>query len=164
MTEPGLLADRLTTDQVWQVVSRASFAVISHVNAAGEPRSSGVVYGTADGHLYVVVGADSWKARQIIDGACVAVTVPVRRGGLLSLIFPIPPATVSFRTRAIVHPPGSLNVAAVSERLASSLPEDRGKSCVLELIPDGSFLTYGVGVRLMTMRNPTAAQARIPVR
>jgi len=34
----------LTSEQVWQVVARASFAVLSHRTPAGEPRSSGVVY------------------------------------------------------------------------------------------------------------------------
>ena len=36
----------------------------------------------------------------------VAVTVQVRWGGLLSLVLPVPPATVSFHARAIVHPAG----------------------------------------------------------
>jgi hypothetical protein len=35
---------RLTNERVWQTVARASFAVLSHVTPAGEPRSSGVVY------------------------------------------------------------------------------------------------------------------------
>ncbi len=30
---------RLTSEQVWQAVARASFAVLSHVTPAGEPRS-----------------------------------------------------------------------------------------------------------------------------
>ena len=45
--------------------------------------------------LYLVVAPDSWKARHITARGQVAVTVPVRRRGLLSLVLPIPPATVS---------------------------------------------------------------------
>jgi hypothetical protein len=41
-TRPGL-----TSEQVWPTVARASFAVLSHVTPAGEPRSSGVVYKTS---------------------------------------------------------------------------------------------------------------------
>jgi hypothetical protein len=144
-------------------VSRASFAVISYVTPAGEPRSSGVVYATAGRHMYVVTATDSWKARHIHDGTEVAVTVPVRRGGLLSLLAPIPPATVTFHARAIVHPAGSVQVTAVSKRLASMLPEERRDGCVLDLVPDGAFLTYGLGVPLRTMRNPAIAQARVRI-
>jgi proline-specific peptidase len=48
--------------------------------------------------LYVVIAADSWKARQISNGHKAAVTVPIRRGGLLALAAPIPPATVGPRS------------------------------------------------------------------
>ncbi len=66
---------------VWRALEKASFAVVSHVNAAGEPRSSGVVYGIVDGRLYLAVATDGWKARQIETGQEVAVTVPVRVAG-----------------------------------------------------------------------------------
>ena len=35
---------RLTTKQVWHQVAKGSFAVLSYVTPAGEPRSSGVLY------------------------------------------------------------------------------------------------------------------------
>jgi len=153
-----------TAEQVWRAVSRASFAVVGYVTPAGEPRSSGVVYATVGPHMYVATAPDSWKARHIHDGAQVAVTVPVRRGGLLSLVAPIPPATVSFTARAIVHPAGSARVDALSQRLASMLPEERRDGCVvLDLVPDEVFLTYGLGVPLSTMRIPAIAQARVPI-
>jgi hypothetical protein len=34
---------------------------------------------------------------------------------------------------------------------------------VIELTPEGNFLTYGIGVSLMAMRDPEVAQARVPV-
>jgi len=39
--EPGL-----TSEQVWQALTKASFAVLGYVTLSGEPRSSGVVYNT----------------------------------------------------------------------------------------------------------------------
>ena len=42
---------RLTSEQAWRAVTRASFAVLSHVTPAGEPRSSGVVYKAAGRRL-----------------------------------------------------------------------------------------------------------------
>ena len=38
------VAPSLTTEQVWQQVAKATFAVLSHVTPSGEPRYSGVVY------------------------------------------------------------------------------------------------------------------------
>ena len=92
----------------------------------------------------------------------VAVTVPVRRGGLLSLLMPIPPATISFHARAIVHPAGSLDLGSVSKSLLSLLPKDRREATVLELVPEGTFLTYGIGVPLMEMRDPVVALRHVP--
>ena len=154
----------LSTEAVWRALAKASFAVVSHVNAAGEPRSSGVVYGVADRRMYVAVAADGWKARQIVTGQEVAVTVPVRRGGILALLVPIPPATITFQAKATVHPAGSLEIGSVSKNLERLVPEARkAGSCILELVPEGRFLTYGIGVSLMKMANPALALARVPV-
>ena len=46
---------RLTLEQVWRALGRASFAVLGYVTPDGEPRSSGVVYQVADRRLYVAV-------------------------------------------------------------------------------------------------------------
>src|SRR3954454_19172099 len=76
---------QLSSPQVWDAVTHASFAVLSHVTPSGAPRSSGVVYTVSGRSMYVAVAPDSWKARQIGADGMVSVTVPVRRGGLLSL-------------------------------------------------------------------------------
>jgi hypothetical protein len=155
---------RVTSEVVWRALAKASFAVVSHVAADGEARSSGVVYGVAGRRLYVAVAADGWKARQIATGQVVAVTIPVRRGGLLALLLPIPPATITFRARATVHPAGSLDIGSVSRDLERLVPEARkAGSCVIELVPEGRFLAYGIGVSLADMANPARALARVPV-
>jgi len=141
------IAARLTSDQVWRALTRASFAVVSYVTPAGEPRSSGVVYAADGRRLYVAVAAGR-----------------VRRGGLLALLFPIPPATISFHGAAVVHPAGPVAGHAVPERFASLLPPERqASSCLLEIVPEGQFLVYGLGVSLTRMRSPAAARARVPV-
>src|SRR5215218_7250006 len=96
-----LTAAPLTTEQVWHQVAKASFAVLGYVTPSGQPRSSGVVYKTLGRRLFVAVAPDSWKAKHVAASGRVAVTVLVRRGGLLSLVAPIPPATVSFHATAI---------------------------------------------------------------
>lgn len=154
----------LSSEQVWREIARASFAVISYVTPAGEPRSSGVVYRAVGRRLYTTVSPVGWKAKHIAAGGHVSMTVPVRRGGILSLLFPIPPATVSFHGTAVVHPPGSVDVASLSKELAAMVPpETLGVTSVVEVTPAGEFLTYGLGVSLMSMRNPAVAGARVPV-
>jgi Pyridoxamine 5'-phosphate oxidase len=130
------MAARLSTEQVWHQIAKASFAVLSHLTPAGEPRSSGVVYKTIGRRLYIATAPDSWKARHITASRRVAVTVPVRRGGLLSLLAPIPPATISFHATAIVHPADSSQVRPLLKQLAPLLPEERQASaCIIEVIP-----------------------------
>jgi hypothetical protein len=154
----------LTSDQIWNALAKTSFAVLGHVTPAGEPRSSGVVYAVVDRRMYVVVADDSWKARHIAVDGHVAVTVPVRRGGILSLIFPIPPATVSFHASAIVYPAGEQRDHPLPAQLAAPIPpERRGTGRIIEIQPEGEFLTYGVGVSLNQMRSPARARRRVPV-
>jgi Pyridoxamine 5'-phosphate oxidase len=155
---------QLTTDQVWQVLDKTSNAVLGHVTPTGAPRTSGVVYAVVDRHLYIAVAPDSWKARQITTGDQVSVTALVRRGGVLSLLFPIPPATITFHGRATLYRAGSPEAGPLLAKLAKLLPTDRRDSaCLIGVAPEGHFLTYGIGVPLAAMRRPEAARARVPV-
>lgn len=163
-TKPSATAHRLSGEQVWHAIEKGSFAVISYVTPAGEPRSSGVMCKTVGRRVYVVVAPDSWKARHIALSGKVAVTVTVRRGGLLSLVFPIPPATISFHGTAIVLPPDSSRVRALTKELAPLLPKERQASAsVIEIVPHGAFVTYGLRVSLNEMRDPYLARARVLV-
>ena len=155
---------RLTSDDVWRAVTKASFMILSYTTPQGAPRSCGVVYKAVGQRLYVATGAESWKARHIAATGTVGVTVPVRRGGLLSLVTPIPPATVSFHAAAKVHPAESPDMRPVLQQLSSLLPKEQQPSAaIIEIAPEGMFVTYGIGVSLTQMRDPAAAQARVPV-
>lgn len=158
------MSSGLTSDQIWRELTKNSFAVISYVTPVGQPRSSGVVYAVAGRRMYVVSAADSWKAKDISLSGTVAVTVPVRRGGIMALLFPIPPATISFHGSAIVHPARPLEQQPVPRQLHALVPAERRNLCrVIEILPAGKFLTYGVGVSLTQMRHPALARARVPV-
>src|SRR5215831_11963872 len=122
----------LSSEQVWRAVARASFAVLSHVTPGGDPRSSGVVYKASGRRLVVAVAPGSWKARHVAADGRVAVTVPVRRGGILSLVAPIPPATISFHGTAVVHPAGSPAARSMLDKLGSHIPaERRASACII---------------------------------
>lgn len=155
---------QLTGEQVWRAVASASFAVLSHVTPAGEPRSSGVVYKVVGRKLVVAVAPGSWKAQHVAADGRVAVTVPVRRGGVLSLLAPIPPATISFHGTAVVHPAGSPRARSLLAELGALVPaRRRASACVIEIVPAGTFSTYGLGVSLRAMLDPSVAQARVTV-
>jgi hypothetical protein len=155
---------RLTSEQVWHALARASFAVIGYVTPSGEPRSSGVVYKTIDRRLCTAVAPDSWKAKHVAASGRVAVTVPVRRGGILSLVAAIPPATITFHGTAIVHQAGSPDTDALLKELGSLIPvERRANGWVIEIVPEGEFLTYALGVSLRKMLDPVASLTRVPV-
>jgi len=162
--EMGGANPNLSPELVWHELERASFAVLGYTTPEGEPRSSGVVFKALDHRLYAAVAPDSWKARHIAASGRVSVTVPVRKGGLLTLLMPIPPATISFHAKAVVHPAGAPEVIPVLARLGSLLPPDRRESAALvELAPIGEFLTYGIGVSLTQMRTPARARGRVAV-
>ena len=151
----------LGAEEVWHQLDKASFAVVSYVTPTGDPRSSGVLFKAIGSKLYIVVAPDSWKAKHIAISERVAMTVPVRRGGILSLLAPIPPATISFHAAAIVHPADSMEIPKELEPLIP--PERRSSSTIVEVVPEGAFVTYGIGVSLMKMRNPDTARARVAV-
>jgi hypothetical protein len=132
----------LTTDEVWRVLDRASAAVVGYVTPAGAPRTSAVVYAVVDRRLYVAVAPDSWKARHIATGDQVSITALVRRGGVLSLLFPIPPATITFHGLATVYPAGSPEMGPLLARLETLLPPERHDSaCLIGVAPKGGPLS-----------------------
>jgi hypothetical protein len=134
----GRAGSRLSSEEVWREVAKASFAVLSYVTPSGEPRSIGVVYKTVGRRRYVAVAPDGWKAKHVARSGQVAITVPVRRGGALSLVAPIPPATISFHGAAIVHPAGSASVRPLLKELGSLLPAERQPSgSIIEVVPEG---------------------------
>jgi hypothetical protein len=170
MPEPVIKPDELLmnshdlpADVVWRAIAKASFLVLSYANAHGEPRSSGVLYGLRGRHLGVLVQPASNKAHEIRDGQVVAVTIPVRKGGLLSYVMPIPPATVSFHARAIVHAPGSLSPEDAAAFAPYHPAAVRQMGEVIELVPEGRFMTYGIGIPFTKMREPAQAMCHAPI-
>jgi len=43
------------------------------------------------------------------------------------------------------------------------MPRGVPSSVLIEFVPKGRFVTYGIGVPLMDMRNPEVARAVVPV-
>ena len=154
----------LLTDDVWRAIERRSFAILSYATPAQDPRSSGVLYKVLGRTILVAVGGESWKAKHIAASGRVAVTVPVRRGGVLSLLAPIPPATISFHGTATVYAASSPSAVPLVDAFGPMLPPDkRWAMSIIEIVPEGKFVTYAIGIPLRLMRDPEVARARVPV-
>jgi hypothetical protein len=62
-----------------------------------------------------------------------------------------------------VYPPGSPQLRSLPKELMALLPaERRTGGSVVEIVPEGTFVTYGIGVPLMKMADPDAARGRVP--
>lgn len=156
---------RADSRSVWDAVAKCQFGVIGWTTAQGEPRTSMITYACDRDRLFLAVSPASWKARQIAERAVVSVTVPVRRAGLLSLVFPIPPSSVSFRTFASIHPPGTCRPEPLVRLYRHlHLPANvLTESTVIELVPFGSFQVFGVGVALWRLGDLGATERRTPI-
>lgn len=149
-----------TADEIWPYIEKWPFAVVGFVTPGGEPRAAGVMYKVKDRELYVVTGPDTWKAKHIKATPNVVVTVTVQR--LPIRIRQAPPAVITFPGDATVVPIGEVD-ADLQADLLRGVDHMEDEMCVIRIRPTGRFVTYGIGVPLMKMRNPEASIARVPV-
>ena len=155
----------ITSKLVWDELQRQVFAVLSFVNPKGEARCAGIVYIVADRKLWIGTGIDSWKAKHIAKNPHVAVTVCIPKRIPFLPWIKIPAATITFNGRGRVvtaadAPPG------MQEAIFRGMDVDddfKAQHVLIEVTPERDFVTYGVGVSLMTMRRPEDASGRAPV-
>ena len=156
---------QLASELVWKHLQQELFAVLGMVTDKGEARTVGVVYTVHNQKLYIVSDKDTWKVRHISHNPCVSITVPIAKHIPVLFWLKIPSATITFAGQAHVQ-----GAECVSQEVLRSLlrgmdmtAEKLGALCVIEVEPVGDFITYGVGVSLMTMRQPDKARGRAPV-
>ena len=77
----------------------------------------------------------------------------------------VPAATVTFAGTAEVLGADVVDDAAIAKlfRGMKNVEELKRDFAVITVKPTGHFVTYGVGVSLMDMRDPAKARARVPV-
>jgi hypothetical protein len=166
LENPGgeAMASAPSTDLVWKEIQQQIFAVLGFVSATGEARTAGIVYVVRGRELFVGTDRKSWKARHIAKNPNVSLTVTIPKRIPLLPWIKIPPATVTFQGNAVVSSLDEVS-AEVQRALFRGLELDaatREGICILRVVPRGEFVTYGVGVPLLTMRHPKEAQGRAP--
>ena len=155
---------QLSPEQVWQVIEKELFAVLGMVTASGEARTVGIVYVVRERKLFIATGQDTWKARHVAANPHVSITIPIAKRIPIMPWIKIPAATITFSGIARLEPaqdaPPDL-LRAVFRQAAQDAAMVAG-SCLIEVTPEKDFVTYGVGVPLMRMRDPEQARGRAP--
>ena len=159
------MANQLPGELIWTELEKELFAVLGVVTAKGEARTIGVVYIVDDRKIYITTRKDAWKARHIRGNPHVSITVPIPKRIPFMPWIKIPAATISFSGIARI-----LNPKDVSEKVLNSLfrgletdNEILDSASVITIEPVGEFITYGVGIPLIAMRDPEKARGRAPV-
>ena len=159
------MTEQLTTEQVWRTIEKELFAVLGMVTAKREARTVGVVYVVRDRRLYIGTGRDTWKARHVTANRHVSITIPIAKRIPLIPWIKVPAATITFSGTARVLEAGETPpelLQAVFRGLAEN-EQLVADSCLIEVTPVKDFITYGVGVSLMQMRDTKKARGRAPV-
>jgi hypothetical protein len=156
---------QLTSEQVWNELKKELFAVLGMVNAKGEARTVGIVYIVHDHKIYISSAKAAWKTRYILSNPHVSLTVPIAKRIPFFPWIKIPAATITLSGTAKVydaqHVAGDI-LHALMRGLESNV-EELATLSVLEIEPQGEFVTYGIGIPLMQMRFPEKARGRAPV-
>jgi hypothetical protein len=155
----------LSSEQVWTEVEKQLFGILGFVTAKNEARTVGIVYAVRDHKLYIVTGKDTWKARYISRNPQVSMTVPIAKRIPLLPWIKIPAATITFSGVATVRDLHGVDAELLQQLLRGLQhdPEMMESSCIIEVEPVKDFVTYGVGVSLMTMRDTEMARGRVAV-
>ena len=159
------MAQQLSAQQVWQIIDKELFAVVGMVNARNEARTAGILYAVRDHKLYFITGRDTWKARHIAANPHVSVTIPIAKRVPIMPWMKIPQATITFQGTSHVCGAGEA-MPDLLQKLLGPMANDKeliAGSCLIEIVPEGEFVTYGIGVRLIEMRDPNKARGRAPV-
>lgn len=156
---------QLLSEQVWQAIENELFAVIGMVTPDHEARTVGVVYVVRGRKLYVITGKETWKARHISANPYVSVTIPIAKRIPIMPWVKIPAATITFSGIARVFSAQEASPALLQAILRQKADDAEmvADSCLIEITPEKEFITYGIGIPLMQMREPEKARGRAPV-
>jgi uncharacterized pyridoxamine 5'-phosphate oxidase family protein len=157
--------NKLTKEQVWNDLRKELFAVLGMVNAQEEARTVGIVYIVHEQKLYISTRTTEWKTRHVRNNPNVSMTVPIAKRVPFMPWIKIPQATITFSGKARVFAARDVDMEILHALLrgGENDPENLTVLSVLEIEPQGEFITYGIGVPLMQMRYPDKARGRVPV-
>ena len=155
----------ITSREVWKTIAGENFMVIGMVSAKGEARTAGVMHVVDDGRLWFTTNEREWKARHIASNPTVSVTVPIAKRIPFVPWVKVPAATITFTGAAETMPAEQLPSGAKHALLHGLELSDgeRGALIAVGVRPTSDFVTYGVGVSILGMRDTEHARGRASV-
>lgn len=149
--------------QVWEEINKQVFGVLGMVTSNGEARTAGIVYVEDNGKLYISSQKQAWKVRHIAQNPHVSLTVPIHKHIPFLPWIKIPAATITFAGEARLRSYEDVSAEVVQKlfRGMAGSTEEQQMLVVIEVIPVGDFVTYGIGVSLSEMRDPQKARGRV---
>lgn len=160
------MTTKLSAEQVWREVEQETFAVLGMVTAAGEARTVGVSYIVQGRKFYINSAREAWKVQHVAANPAVSMTIAIPKRIRFMPKTKLPPATISLHGTGRVLDPNELPVELVAASLGFDIAQDPERLALVALIevtPVGEFVTYGVGVSLSEMGDPSIAKGRAPV-
>ena len=154
----------LTSAQVWQAVEKNGFAVVGMVT-----EREGSTYGRESSTSFATIistflrtdtaGRRATSPRMVTS----PITIPIPKRIPFLPWIRIPAATITFSATARVMAPGEapLGITSLLLRGLENKQQMMSDSCVIEVIPEKDFITYGVGMPLFQMRRPEKARGRV---
>lgn len=151
-------------ESIWSEINKQIFSTVGFVTPRQHARTSGIVHTVYNHHIYFSVEKTSWKAKHIAKNPHVSLTVIAPRRIFLMPWVQIPPATISFSGTAKVMPFSERSEDIKKALFRGATDKDTvAHSLLVEVIPQGYFLTYGIGMPFWKMMNPSEAQQRIKI-
>ncbi|HET9658183.1 MAG TPA: pyridoxamine 5'-phosphate oxidase family protein [Kineosporiaceae bacterium] len=163
--EPPPTAARPAFDPVRQLelvrreLARRSFCVLATSSPANRPHAVGLLYAAVGLDVYLLIGTDTVKARNIRANPQVAISVPVRK-------YPAgPPMAVQFQGTAQLLEPGDPHIAELLragrlKRIASYGAADKPGIVFVRVTPNRRISSYGLGVPLLRLLRDVSQGAR----
>jgi hypothetical protein len=159
------MTSQLTSEFVWHEIEKEIFAVLGMVTSNNESRTVGIIYVVRNGRFYISSSKEAWKVKHIAQNPQVSMTIPIHKHVPFMPWIKIPAATITFSGVAQILEPEETPTEIV-QAIFRGMAENEtlmAESCLIEVKPVKEFITYGVGISLMQMRDPKLARGRVLV-
>jgi hypothetical protein len=142
-----------------RAIARRSFCILATSSSANRPHAVGLLYAADDLDLYLLIGGDTVKARNLRENPRVAVCIPVRT-------FPFaPPMAVQYQATAQLLAVDDPQIVALLQ--AGKLKKITGLGALrtpgvvfVRVRPGRRITTYGLGMSVFTLLRDLARGAR----
>jgi nitroimidazol reductase NimA-like FMN-containing flavoprotein (pyridoxamine 5'-phosphate oxidase superfamily) len=162
-TAPPAFDPNRQLEIVRRTLAKRSFCILATSSAANVPHAVGLLYAAVDFDVYLLIGEDTVKARNIRQNPRVAVCVPVRT-------FPVgPPMAVQFQGTAQLLAPDDPEIVRLLQgrrlkKIAGFGALEKPGITFVRIRPNRRISTYGLGVPLrQLLRDVTQGARRVEI-